>query len=86
MHIRLIETGYKPRRLSFDVSGPLEDVTRRIIDDFFKYDTSAYITAIRFTKFDAVLYEDSGAVFVQLKDAAAYDLREKLATIYPALK
>jgi len=41
---------------------------------------------VKFTKFDAVLYSESGVVFTQLKDGVAYDLREKLAMLYPELK
>ena len=84
MHIRLIETGYKSRRMSLDIDGPLEDIARRIIAQVLKYN-SEQISAVKFTKFDAVLYSESGSVFVQLKDAAAHDLREKLALLYPEL-
>ena len=84
MHIRLIETGYKPRRLSFDIDGPLEVVARRIIAQAMNHNFEQ-IAAVKFTKFDAVLYSESGTVFTQLKDSAAHDLREKLALLYPEL-
>ena len=84
MHIRLIETGYQPRRLYFDVDGPLEDVAQRIIDQALKHN-SARIAAVKFTEFDAVLFTESGTAFTQLFYEAARDLRDKLAVLYPAL-